>query len=123
MSFYSFLKRLQRKPEREKRKIIVALAVLCALGVGFLGFESIKREFTGKPSLFSLESEKNQEGNEENKSADTNEAGPIESLTKGLALIFSDLKEKSQEFLSQTSEIVSEETTTSERAVYKLPSH
>lgn len=121
MNFYDFLERLQRRPDEQKRKILMAVAGIFAVALLTIWVVKLKGELAGQPGLFSLES-----GRQEKPSDSPDKSSvlsPLASLGRGLALFVSDLREKSEGLLSKTTEIVAEDSQgpPSLRPAWRLP--
>lgn len=102
---YDFIEKLQRKPERVKRRILAGLTVLAA--VLLLG-----------GWLYTVKDKVNLESKTEIQSPPVSEGGPpgpLATLKNGLALVLTDAKDKLGELLKAS------KTTSNQRKIYQLP--
>lgn len=111
---YDFIAKLQRKPERIKRQVLVALTILAAvlLAVGWLA--TVKGRL-GAAQLNSLKTTEISSPAAGQEIESRNLPGPLAALKSGLELVFSDAKDKLGDLLKAS------ETTGSQRAIYQLP--
>ena len=117
MGLYDFIYNLQRKPDRAKKRVMIALLVFCFVMLSAFWVFMFRRQVSGV-DIFSLKAKaKNQPA----AAAGAELLSPVAALAGGFKGLKSDLSAKLGEFSELLSKQTNSPSETRARQIYKLP--